>query len=64
MSERRTAAEMAGEFLREAGVLVAVLGMLEKIVVGGWPSLGWTVAVLGAGLFLAALGAIIELRRR
>jgi hypothetical protein len=63
MGERRSAAEMAGEFLREAGVLVAVLGMLEKIVQGGWPSLGWTVSMLGAGLFLAVLGAIIELRR-
>ncbi|MGA3124619.1 MAG: hypothetical protein ABSF69_28030 [Polyangiaceae bacterium] len=64
MGERRTAAEMSGEFLREAGVLVAVLGMLEKIVLGGWPSQGWTAAVLGAGLFLAVLGGIIELRRR
>jgi hypothetical protein len=49
MAERRTAAEMAGEFLREAGVLVSVLGMLEKIVHGGWPSPAWTAAVLGAG---------------
>jgi len=63
MTERRTAAEMAGEFLREAGVLVAVLGMLEKIVLGGWPSVGWTVAVLVTGLSLAALGGIIERRR-
>jgi len=63
MAERKGVAEMAGEFLREAGVLVAALGLLEKVLTGGWPSLGWTASVLGTGLLLAALGAIIEVRR-
>jgi hypothetical protein len=55
---------MAGEFLREAGVLVAALGVLEKAIQGGWPSPTWTATTLGAGLILALLGAIIEIRRR
>jgi hypothetical protein len=60
MAERRGAAEMAGKFLREAGVLVATLGWLEKAIQGGMPSLGWTVSTVGAGLILALFGASLS----
>ena len=63
MAERKTPAEMAGEFLREAGVLVAALGLLEKIVASGLVTPEWTGVVLGIGLLLAFLGGIIEVSR-
>ncbi len=56
-------AEMSGDFLREAGVLVAALGVLEKTIAAGLPSWRWTVVVLGLGLFFAGFGAIIERTR-
>lgn len=62
-TERKGWHEMVGELFREAGVLVAVLGMLEKVLQGGWPGWAWTGAVLGTGLILSTFGVIIEMRR-
>jgi len=64
MSERRSTAEIIGDGLREAGVLVAVFGMLDKFVHGEGPSTAWTTVVLTVSLFLFGVGAIIEARRR
>jgi hypothetical protein len=64
MSERRELPEMIGEAMREGGVLVAVFGMLDKFVHGEGPSSAWTSAVLAISLFLFAVGATIERRRR
>lgn len=64
MSERRTSAEMVGEALREAGVLTAVFGMLDKFLRDEGPSLRWTAGVLGLALCLFVLGIKIEEKRR
>jgi len=57
-------AEMLGDFLREAGVLVCVFGVLDKVLQSKPVAAGWFAAVLGLGLILAVIGGIIESRRQ
>jgi len=64
MSERKSLAEMAGEFLREAAVLIAVFGILDKVLRNEGPTLAWTVAVLAVALILLVGGCILERRRQ
>jgi hypothetical protein len=40
-----TRASMGSEFLRDAGVLVLVFAMLDKVVVRPWRGWSWTVGV-------------------
>jgi hypothetical protein len=56
----RTLAEMIGETLREAALLVAVFGWLDRVVEQEpfWGRWAWT--VLGAASLLYALGIAIE----
>lgn len=61
---RKAVAEMMGDFFREAAVLVAVFGWLDKavrsepFVAESW---GWNVFALSSALFF--VGAFLERRR-
>jgi hypothetical protein len=61
-TERKTLAEMIGEFLREAAVLVAVFAILDRLVQGQavtttWLAGAWAIAAaaLGAGMLIERL---------
>jgi hypothetical protein len=63
-TERKTVAEMSGEFLREAAVLVAVFAILDKLVQGEAITTAWLVgawAIAGASL---GTGMLVERLRR
>jgi ascorbate-specific PTS system EIIC-type component UlaA len=62
--QNRTPAEMIGEFLRDAAVLVAVFAPLEKIITGQ-PLTGRTVlTIVGLVVILAGAGVVVEVRRK
>ena len=63
VAERKSVAEMLGEWMREASVLVAVFGILDKLLRGEGPTSAWTVAVLAVALSFFSWGCIIERRR-
>jgi hypothetical protein len=56
----KTLAEMIGETLREAALLVAVFGWLDRVIQQEpfWGRWAWT--VLGSSTVLYTLGVIIE----
>ncbi len=56
----RSLAEMIGETLREAALLVAVFGWLDRIVQqeAFWGPWAWT--VMGVALILYVMGVMIE----
>jgi hypothetical protein len=56
----KTLAEMIGETLREAALLVAVFGWLDRVVQQEpfWGRWAWT--VLGTSVLLYAFGVMIE----
>jgi hypothetical protein len=62
-SGAKSFAEMAGETLREAGLLVAVFGWLDKAVQGEAFLGVWSWKVLGFAIVLYLLGVMIERRR-
>ena len=62
-SERKSAAEMIGEYLREAAVLVAVFAILDKLVEGHAVTLTWSVSAIAISLVLLVVGIEIERRR-
>jgi len=47
---------MGSEFLRDAGVLVLVFAMLDKVVVRPWRGVWWTV---GVTLLIFAISALL-----
>jgi hypothetical protein len=59
-TETKTLAEMIGETLREAALLVAVFGWLDRVVQQEpfWGKWAWT--VLGGSAVLYFLGVLIE----
>ncbi len=60
---RRSVAEMATEFLREAAVLVFVFSLVEKVLEGK-PGITWALSAFAvAGVFLS-IGIAIERRRK
>jgi hypothetical protein len=62
--ERKTLAEMFGEFLCECAALVAVFAILDKLVAGESVSVWWLIAAWSiAGGSLAA-GMALERRRK
>jgi hypothetical protein len=63
-SPPRSIAEMIGDWLREASVLVAVFGWLDKSVRDEAISGAWAFEVLALALLLFALGAAVERSRR
>lgn len=62
-TERKSAAEMVGEYLREAAVLVAVFAILDKLVQGHVVTLWWSVSAMSISLALLVVGIQIERRR-
>ncbi len=62
-SASKTVAEMIADALREAGLLTAVFGWLDRTIQGEpfWGTWGWT--VLGVALLLFAAGAALEVLR-
>ncbi len=62
-ANRKTAAEMVGEYLREAAVLVAVFAILDKLVQGHVVTLWWSVSAIAISLALLVVGIVIERRR-
>ena len=59
-TERKSAAEMVGEYLREAAVLVAVFAILDKLVQGHVVTLWWSVSTFVVSLALLLVGIVIE----
>lgn len=57
---RKSVAEMCADWLREASVLVAVFGWLDKELRREPFSGAWAVEIVGAGLLLLALGLAVE----
>lgn len=73
MEERKSAAGMIGEFLREIGVLFLVFGMLDPVVYSNKQGVvdrlssveaTWAVFVLAVSVLLFVGGVAIELHRR
>ncbi len=60
IDSRKTVAEMFADWLREASVLVATFGWLDRAVKGEPFSGTWAVEVLGFAAILFALGATLE----
>ncbi len=63
-AERKTIAEMLGEYLREAAVLVGVFAILDKLVEGAAISSGWIIAAVITSLCLLVIGIAIERVRK
>jgi hypothetical protein len=59
----KTVAEMIADALREAGLLTAVFGWLDRTIQGEpfWGPWGWT--VIGVALMLFSGGAVLEVLR-
>ncbi len=64
MPDKRTPAEMLGEFLREAAVLTAVFIPLERIVQGKPLTLGWGLGILFLAGGLLVGGILMEVWRK
>jgi hypothetical protein len=62
--ERRSVADMIGEILREAGVLLVVFIPLDLALQGHSLTAPWVVAIVVLPAMLMALGIAIERRRR
>jgi hypothetical protein len=63
-NEIKTVAEMIGEYLREAAVLVGVFAILDKLVEGREVTWTWlSIAIAFSGVLLAA-GIVIERSRK
>ncbi len=63
MPDRRTPAEMLGEFLREAAVLVVVFIPLERLVQGKPLTFGWGLGILIVTGVLLVGGMLMEVWR-
>jgi drug/metabolite transporter (DMT)-like permease len=60
MSDRKTVAEMSGEFFREAAVLTVVFIPLDRLLLGE-PLTSWSwIAILGISGGSLGLGIVIE----
>ncbi len=62
-SSSKTVAEMIADALREAGLLTAVFGWLDRTIQGEpfWGAWGWTVMGMSLALFIG--GTVIEVLR-
>jgi hypothetical protein len=64
MHERKTVAEMLGEFFREASVLTAVFIPLDKLLLGESLTVWSLIAIIGISGGTLCLGMVIERRRK
>lgn len=62
MTRRSKAAQLAGETLRDVGILLMVFGPLDAFFQGDRRMAGTAVLLAAVGLFLIAGGIIIESR--
>jgi hypothetical protein len=62
-AERKTLAEMAGDTLREAAILIAVFAWLDRAVQGEEFLGAWSWEILGLAVLLFVAGVAIERRR-
>lgn len=58
--ERKTVAEMFGELLREAAVLIIVFGFLDKLLKIEPISAGWAIKTIGAAASSFLSGVTLE----
>lgn len=63
LQERRTVAEMIGELLRDASVLVAVFAPLERLISGKSLTFAGVFIIIALVLVLAVAGIAIEVTR-
>ncbi len=63
-TERRTVAEMLGEFLREIALLVSVFIPLDLAIESKPLTLEWIAAILIFGGGFLTVGVLIERRRK
>jgi hypothetical protein len=61
--EKDTIAEMIAELMREAAVLVAVFGPLERLINEKPLTFSWVFIIVGLVLVLAVAGIAIEVKR-
>lgn len=64
MSEKKSVAEMSGEFLREAGVLVGVFGFLDELIEDRPLRQIWLGGVVTVTLLLVLAGVALERYRK
>ena len=62
--QNRTPAEMIGELLRDAAVLVGVFGPLETIITRQKLTWWGLLTIFGVVVAFAALGIVIEVKRK
>ena len=61
---RKSVQEMVGEFLREAGVLVAVFGFLDLLMTARPVTIWFSMGILSASGFLLTSGILAEVTRK
>ena len=61
--EKATVAEMIAELLREAAILVAVFGPLERLINDKPLTFSWVFIIVGLVLVLAVAGIWMEVKR-
>jgi len=61
--EKKSVAEMIGDFFREAAVLVIVFAFLDKLIDPGSLTILWISGTIALSVFLLAVGIVVERRR-
>jgi hypothetical protein len=61
--EREPVDKMIGDALREAGILVFVFAILDKVIAGSI-TVTWTAVALAAAVVLFGMGMYMERRRK
>jgi len=64
MTDRKTVAEMLGEFFREASVLTAVFVPLDLVLMDRPLTVSWGVVILGMSGGLLTIGMALERTRK
>lgn len=64
MPGKKQVAEMIGEFLRDAAVLVLVFALLDRVISPTGVSVGWAIGVALVSGLLLFLGILVERGRK
>ena len=64
MDSKRGIPELGSDYFREAAVLVAVFGLLDKAIKGEAIRLTYAAMIIGASAILFVIGCGLELLRR